>query len=454
MKTRFINLGIGLLALGVSSAWAQEYKVYDIGTYRLPDITRNELDFSLHSEGSFNDYTGTDGVGSFLGGDFEVSFNRYRNARSFRGTHNAAVSFSGDYNKTIFGEKRGDYSLGLFYSNSSRFYGDDYEGLFFETGGAASFSMAGDKIFGAVEEEERNTFKKVTLSIPLRVGKGRIERVEDARQAIYILENLSKRKVLNRKLTDEEIDEFARLISTVKNKRFFDARLRMIDEVTAVDSFLVRSGALTSGGASYFTTLYDYWMYGDLFKRKSGTEISGGVRPGFVYDASDSPDPSFHRNRLKEASILADISFDYEKPLSLYWQNSASAYLSGCYSRRDEQIKDHLYNELEYKRDDYAARLGGRYAFGYYPNSRTNINLGIEEVLGWDKSKWDDPAAEPQSYVSTNTSLTLDLYYYFSPQLRLAAEGRLIHCYKGDGVIDHYTRWQGNFVLTLTYSLF
>lgn len=40
-----------------------------------------ELDFSLHSEGSFNDYTGTDGIGSFLGGDFEVSFNRYRNAR-------------------------------------------------------------------------------------------------------------------------------------------------------------------------------------------------------------------------------------------------------------------------------------------------------------------------------------------------------------------------------------
>ncbi len=420
----------------------------------MPDITRNELDFSLNSVGSFNDYTGAEETGSSFNGDFSVSFNRYRNARSFRGTHKAGVSFAGDYDKDNLGRKWGSYSLGLFYNNSSRFYGDDYEGLFFETGGAVSFSMIGDKTFGAVEEKRKNTSKEVILSIPLRVGKGRIERVEDARQAIYILENLSKRKVLNRRLTNEEIDEFARLISTVKNKRFFDARLRMIDEVTAVDSFLVCSGALASGGASYFTTLYDYWMYGDLFERKSGTEISGGVTPGFLYDAGDSPEPSFYRNRLKEASVLADISFDYQKPLSLYWQNSASAYLSGSYVRRNERTEDYSHDELEYKRNDYAARLGGRYAFGYYPNSRTNINLGIEEVLGWDKSKWDDSVAEPRSYMSTNTSLTLDLYYYFSPQLRLAAEARLIHRYQGDEAISYYTRWQGDFALTLTYSLF
>lgn len=454
MRARFINLVVALLTLGVSTASAQEYKDYDIGSYRLPDITRNELNFSLNSQGNFSDYTGTDGIQGSLDGDFGVSFNRYRNARSFRGMHNAAVSFSGDYTKKIGGEKRRNYSFLMSYSNASRFYGDDYEGLFFETGGAALFSMVGDKTFGAVEEEQKNTFKRVTLSIPLRVGKGRIERVEDARQAVYILENLAKRKVLSRRLTDDEIDEFARLISTVKNKRFFDARLRLIDEVTAVDSFLVRSGAMASGGAAYFTTLYDYWMYGDLFERKSGTEISGGIRPGFERDASDSPEPSFHRNRLKEASILADVSFDYEKPLSLYWQNSARAYLSGSYLRRDGQITDNSYNELDDERDDYAVRLGGRYAFGYYPTSRTNINLGIEEVLGWEKSKWNNPAEESQSYVSTNTSFTLDLYYYFSPQLRLAVEGWLTHCYQGDGAIGHYTRWHGNLALTLTYSLF
>ena len=55
------------------------------------------------------------------------------------------------------------------------------------------------------------------------------------------------------------------------------------------------------------------------------------------------------------------------------------------------------------------------------------------------------------TYVGTHTSLYLDLYYYFSPQLRLAAEGNLGYRYSER---DSYNGWTGNFVLTLTYSLF
>lgn len=432
------------------SIQAQEYKGYDIGSYRLPDITRNELDFSLNSNGDFYDYMKSEGVSGAIDGDFKVGFNRYRNARSFRGKQNAEFSISGDYRKNAIGEKNSKYVLGLFYNNSSRFYGGDCEGLFFEMGGNFSFHMTGIRQFGEVERESKNTSKDVALGIPLRMGKGRIERVEDARQAIYILENLSKRKVLNRRLTDDEIDEFTRLISTVKNKRFFDARLRMIDEVTAVDSFLVRSGALASGGAAYFTTLYDYWMYGDLFERKSGTEISGGIRPGFSYGKYDNPAPDAYDSRTKIPSISADIRLDYERPLNLYWQNSAWVFLSGNYMRRN--YENLAPAESKSKEDSYGARLSGHYAFGYYPNSRTNINLGIGETVGWDKREWDT-RKESQSYVSTNTSLTLDMYYYFSPQLRLAAEARLDHYYIDDKETD-YARWYGNFALTLTYSLF
>ena len=38
------------------AAWGQEYKDYDLSQYRLPDITRNELDFSVNSEGDFTNY--------------------------------------------------------------------------------------------------------------------------------------------------------------------------------------------------------------------------------------------------------------------------------------------------------------------------------------------------------------------------------------------------------------
>lgn len=446
------------MALCTTPTMGQEaYKNYDIGSYRLPDITRNELDFSVNSEGKFSDMSESDVVSGSIMGNFDVTFNRYRNARTFRGTQQASVALSGQYAKDQQEAKMRNYDVGLYYTNSSRFYGDDYEGLFFETGGKASFLAEGTKRFGdGADQPRNNTSKVLELSVPLRVGKGRIERVEDARQAIYILENLAKRRVLSRELTGEEIDAFARVISAVKNKRFFDARLRLIDEVTAVDSFLVASGALASGGAAYFTTLYDYWMYGDLFERKSGTEISGGVTPSFGYSRYESPIlfdsgiVDLYESRRRMPSISADVRFDFERPLNLYWQNSAWVSLSGKYLLEKYWEKDQGDIRSDRKEKNYQARLAGRYAFGYYPNSRTNINLGIEETLGWDKY---DYLADDGSFLSVNTSLALDLYYYFSPQFRLAVNGLLVHYYE-DRANSDYSRWLGNLTLTLTYSLF
>ena len=117
----------------------EAYKNYDIGRYRLPDITRNKLDFSLKSNGEFHDYTQSSSSNS-IDGNFGVTFDRYRNARTFRGTQEASFNFSGSHDKNNDGVKTGSYTVGLSYSNSSRFYGDDYEGLFFETGGRALFS--------------------------------------------------------------------------------------------------------------------------------------------------------------------------------------------------------------------------------------------------------------------------------------------------------------------------
>ena len=459
MKAGFFILGLSsLMALCATSALGQEaYKNYDIGSYRLPDIMRNELDFSVNSEGKFSDMSESDVVSGSIMGNFDVTFNRYRNARTFRGTQQASVALSGQYAKDQQKAKTRYYDVGLYYTNSSRFYGDDYEGLFFETGGKASFLTEGTKRFGDGAEQPRNhTSKVLELSVPLRVGKGRIERVEDARQAIYILENLSKRKVLSRELTGEEIDAFARVISAVKNKRFFDARLRLIDEVTAVDSFLVASGALASGGAAYFTTLYDYWMYGDLFERKSGTEISGGVRPVFYYDKADMDYEDYairdYGTKQLGSGVIADVRLDYEKPTSLYWQHSAYAQLYGRYNYTHFDYDGESW-PLTTKRDVYVAGLSGSYAFGYYPNSRTNVNFGVRENLTWQKFNERDSYEDFDPFVSSRTDLFLNLYYYFSPQLRLAAEGNLGYQYSGQENID-YSRWTGNFVLTLTYSLF
>ena len=100
-----------MMALCATSALGQEaYKNYDIGSYRLPDITRNKLDFSLKSNGEFYDYTQSSNTSS-IDGNFDATFNRYRNARTFRGTQEAIFRFSGSHNKDNDGEKRGSYNV-------------------------------------------------------------------------------------------------------------------------------------------------------------------------------------------------------------------------------------------------------------------------------------------------------------------------------------------------------
>lgn len=435
MKTKVLTSF--LLCACASIAMGQEYKDFDLGNYKLPDITRNQLDFTLHSSGKYSDMNEGDSKSTSVTGNFGTAFDRYKITRSFMGHHRASIEVEGDYDKSE-NNKSNYYNVTLAYDNSSRFYNDRL--LFFETGVAASINQFGKKTdFKMANDLTQTHGTEVNLAIPLRVGTGRIERVEDARQAIYILENLSKQKVLNRRLTTDEIMELSRLISVVKNKRHFDTRLRMIDEIGAVDSFFVANDLLASNGSAYFTTLYDYWMYGDRFRRGAGLEFSGGLTPGFNYNRNTYWDDK----KDVIPSLRADLSLAYEKPANLYIQHSADAGVFGFYQRGDDL------NNLKY--NDYNAGIEGGYTLGYYPNSRTNINFGIREHFGWQKFDYSD-APLSDNWMYTVTHLNLNMYYYFSPQLRLALNGSVGYRYMDRD--DFYTRWQCNFEASIVYSLF
>jgi hypothetical protein len=86
----------------------------------------------------------------------------------------------------------------------------------------------------------------------LGIGYGRIENVQDARQAIYIANALSKNGVLTRNLSNSEMFELSQIISTVKNKRFLDSRLRLIEEITTVTSSITRKNKQTENGQHFF----------------------------------------------------------------------------------------------------------------------------------------------------------------------------------------------------------
>lgn len=414
---------------------AQNYDDYNLKDYKTPDIKRTSLDFMFNSNGGFVTNSGSNNNTSQLDGLINTKFNRYINTRSFIGEQQIGVELSGS-NIKVAGEsssiKRRQLSFTTSYKNSSRFYITDK--WFWNTGGNINFDYNNSKTTNNPAFNEQN----FNISPVIGLGKGRIEQVRDARQAIYILDNLSKKGVITTKLSEEEINRFSQVISTVKNKRFLDARLHLIDEITQVDSFLVNNNYLKKSGASYFTTLYDYWMYGDLFARGSGFEVSGQITPSYFYNKTY---PEGYRNN--QTGVAASLSANYEDPINLYWQQSANASVILGYNHNSMKFDD-----IKSSGDERSGLFSGVYSIGYYPNSRTNLNIGVSEQFRLSNNSIYD-----KTFHTTSTSLVFSAYYYISPQLRLSGNVNLAYNDSNDYNLN-YNRWNGYYSMTLTYSLF
>lgn len=430
-----------VVTCGPTYSFSQEYSVKLLKEYKLPDIVRNSLEFELNSDGDFKrssyenyDHTTT----THTTGKADAVFNRFKSTREFIGHQKLHLKVTGNYSRVSSGDTEyGYFSPLLQYNNSSRFYKGK---LFFETGVSASVNY--ENYFGD-QSSDLKYDTSIGGSIPLFVGKGRIEDVTDMRQAIYIAQALGKKGVLSKHITNDKMNEFAQIISTIKNKRFLDYRNHLEDEITCVDSFLINNGYVTNTNSKYFTTLYDYWLYGDLFKRRSGWEVSAGVTPGYYYNTSKG-NSKYSSNGFNSD---AGIKLAYENPTSLSWQHSADVGLTGSY--QDMNIK--LYDEKS-NGERYSVHTSATYKIGYYPNTRTNLNVGISEGFRWSKNPY--VTMDGNYYDRTySTQLAFSTYYYVSPQLRIGAEANLLYISNNSTRYD-YKDWTGSYVAKITYSLF
>ncbi|WP_321519054.1 hypothetical protein [uncultured Bacteroides sp.] len=412
---------------------AQNYDDYNLKSYKTPDIKRNALDFTFNSDGGFVTNPGPNNNTFDIKGLINSSFKRDINTRHFIGEQQVNLDLSGSKMglNSISNSKRRNLSSTFQYENSSRFYISDK--WFWNTGGNVYFNY--DNIKGASDPSYSSL--NINVSPTIGLGKGRIESVRDARQAIYILDNLSKKGVITTKLSEEEINRFSQVISTVKNKRFLDARIHLIDEITQVDSFLVNNNYLKKSGASYFTTLYDYWQYGDLCARGAGLEFGANLNPFYSYY---NVHPS--GTRSVQSGISAKFLVNYEDPINLYWQQSAKASVILAYNHDSMKFDD-----TKSFQNERSGLFLGNYGIGYYPNSRTNLNIGVSEQFRLNNSVSD------KIFHTSSTSLVFSAYYYISPQLRFSGNVNLAYNDSNDYNLN-YNRWNGYYSMTFTYSLF
>ena len=256
--------------------------------------------------------------------------------------------------------------------------------------------------------------------------------------------------------------KFSQLISTVKNKRFLDARLHRIDEITQVDSFLVAGDYLNKSDVAYFTSLYDLWMYGDLFERKSGQELSVYSSCSQHYPRSETSKNGIKSEPYKstDKNFGVGINYSFEKPVRLSWQHSVAASLTYNY---DVAFQGKFKNST--------VNLPVKYTLGYYPNTRTHFQLSTEEWLrktvidrkylaGYTEYK------EKTDNLSAITSLALNAFYYVSPHLLLSAEVaanlefakyKFLERDSNIGYPENsgnYSKWDTNIEFKVTYKLF
>jgi hypothetical protein len=458
LKVLFI-LAIGILAS--SSVFSQgQFKLSD---YKNPDYKWQSLNvqFGLGGSNLFNKQEVDNGsneknITSSFSNDLEVDYYRTKNSLHYQGSQDARMTSVynssninyHDLNNSLYddSQKKRVGSIRLNFISENRFYNN--RKMFFET----DFNLVGNynhnKTLNSAESEAEYFIYKdigynysLSAELPLLAGIGRIEQVQDARLAVYILDDLMASGDLKRVATNDEINSLAEFITNLKNQRYFDTRLEKISQVTAIDSFLTVKGLKSQSIASYYTLIYDNWDYADGPVRATGGRFSFGLAPSigtdnsysetFQRDSTDTEDMLYtsygSESNTNEWDLAFLAGYVFEKPSSLYWQHTFKADAAYLLHNQDEKFRnfndDNDYYKFTTKTDSPELALGVSYKIGYYPNSRTSITLKGTSAYDqtWGNSEQDNGDEIKTDLGQKQLDSGIDLYcsYYLSPQLRL-----------------------------------
>jgi hypothetical protein len=325
--------------------------------------------------------------------------------------------------------KRNQSSGDISFTSNNRFYNNSR--LFFEADPYLYYNFYNIKTKRTNTKGEGNDVNnQFNFSLPLSVGYGRLEPVEDARLAIYIIESLTMEGKIKNQPSESIITKFAEEISKIKRKRFFDRRIKSIEEMQTIDSFLLANNIVNSNDIRYFTALRDQWDYAAGPSRKTGFSVNAGFYNNIRLNKLVQAIPMYDNNtwvyndRKTTTNTYAAglfLRFDHSKPLNLYWQS-------------DLFSESHYYIELTRdpsKTDDVTKNFDTKifstsinYNIRFLPDSRTSVGYtvgGNYQNSSGDRQAYNNSVPVKGHMNDNNISFfgKLDMYYYFSPQLRI-----------------------------------
>ncbi|MCF8253756.1 MAG: hypothetical protein K9J84_04195, partial [Bacteroidia bacterium] len=286
MKKNYYLIAL-LLGLGLNQIFAQ---TYDLNNYKYRFQNYRGLLFSLDlgSNGNLSNISTADSSKKYttsfkdrtsnqslnLGGNYftytntanlqrnrNFTFREYSSLSTQNHSTNSTVKWMKNNTRII---------LDLNYQEETRFYKSElkfnYLSIMATLNQQSSFEKS---IYNSDLDYKRREYQTQNqINLKLGLGNGRLENVTDAVQAAFILQDLERKAGTN--YTALQLENIAKGITQINNKRYLDFRFKTIEQLTALDSVMQANGINGNKSITYYTTLTDNWLYSNRQLRFSG----------------------------------------------------------------------------------------------------------------------------------------------------------------------------------------
>lgn len=360
-KTNILILFIFILI--TSNIYSQE-NLINYQEYEYPNVHRRTLNFDLNLNGSYSTLRYSSSSIANETSDFRNRFNvtytsfiNDENTQSF-----SFISLNNNYNYTKnINSKSINFKPNLYLQGTKRTF--DSENRFVEWG------YLGQIFYNHSSRNNPTQMEKnaaISLRIPVRVGIGRIQPIEDVFLAKFMIDDLVEAGVLLENLTQDELFLFANEIGILQNQRVFDTRRFRLYILKSISEYMSSNFDIDSEKTIEMVSIItDNWYSAWLGNRNAGKSFSFGIAPKY-FIAND-----FLTKESYSISQGLDLSFvyDHQKPKSKSFQKRTLIDLGFNVEKNSESLN----NDNNHIRTNPYFNVS--HGYSYYPNSRTFLDI-------------------------------------------------------------------------------
>lgn len=393
---------------------------YDYAAFRFPDIDRKALNAQFGLFGTASKFeqrqltTPNENRQSAFANNLNLSYSRFRNAEKLQALRLVSFgqSFSSSRNKTGLNvttlDRRTRLNVNLAINDLHRHYYKPQRFWAYQLLVATTFQNSNQRRDNPVITDKSWAFD-LNASLPLTIGKGRIEPIDDVFIANFMMDDLMENGILNADFSQEQLFSLGQVMAAARNQRIFDTRRQRIYELTQLDNWFKENGlAESKSDMLYFTTVADNWLFSFRNVRSAGERFALGAAPFALFNHFRNFAPGISKGHFG-VSVFGE--YDNERPINQFWQVEKRARAGVEYLNNPVDAGDGLYNE--WLRPFAEASLG----YGYFPNSRTIVladaSLRYEYYMGADDNVLDF------NYHVIQPEIRLEATYFINYQFRI-----------------------------------